>query len=103
MCLGIQKSTCYAWAQEEDKVEFSDILTRVEQMQEMKLIDGGLRNAFNPAITKMMMTKHGYSDKQISEIGGFDGQPIETKVTLDCAKLSDAALKEIVALGDDNE
>jgi len=33
-------------------------------LQHRGLVNGGLSGKFNPAITKMMMTKHGYSDKQ---------------------------------------
>ena len=61
--IGIDKETAYRWAKEEGKEEFSNILTRVSVMQERKLVAGGLANLFNPAITKMMLTKHGYSDK----------------------------------------
>ena len=61
--IGITKATCYAWAQEPDKAEFSDILKKVEGKQERELVNGGIAGDFNPAITKMMMTKHGYSDK----------------------------------------
>lgn len=57
------KSTVYSWAKDEDKKEFLDILGEIEESQEIKLVFGGLSNAMNPAITKMMMTKHGYSDK----------------------------------------
>ena len=58
------KGTVYRWKTEEDKQEFKDILSAIEENQEKTLINGGLSNAFNSAITKMMLTKHGYSDKQ---------------------------------------
>jgi hypothetical protein len=58
------KSTVYKWSDEDDKAEFSDILSRVSELQELRLINCGLSNQFNPAVTKMMLTKHGYSDKQ---------------------------------------
>ena len=67
IAIGINKATCYDWAKHDDKQAFSDILTRVEEMQEQKLIAGGLSQGFNPAITKMMLTKHGYSDKLQTE------------------------------------
>lgn len=63
IAIGITKSTCYEWAKDENKTAFSDILTRVEQIQERKLLQGGLAGGFNPAVTKMILTKHGYSDK----------------------------------------
>lgn len=71
--IGIDKSTCYDWANHEDKREFSDILKRVSMMQEQKLISGGLGGDFNPAFAKMMMTKHGYSDKVEQDVKSSDG------------------------------
>lgn len=61
--LGIVKSTVYKWAGEDDKEDFSDICEAVNNMQESCLINNGLIGVFSPPITKMMMTKHGYSDK----------------------------------------
>tara|TARA_R110002096_G_scaffold87047_4_gene199970 strand:- start:262 stop:609 length:348 start_codon:yes stop_codon:yes gene_type:complete len=64
LCLyvGISKSTAYKWA-EEGKEAFSDILNTVAALQERKLVTNGLTNEFNASITKLMLTKHGYSDK----------------------------------------
>lgn len=62
--IGVSRETIYAWSKQDDKREFSDILTRVMEFQERKLVNGGLAGGFNPAVTKMMLTKHGYSDKQ---------------------------------------
>jgi hypothetical protein len=67
------KSTVYEWEKHADKSEFSDILTRIAEIQEMELINGGLGGLFNPAITKMMLTKHGYSDKQELDHTSSDG------------------------------
>jgi len=46
-------------------------------LQERKLICNGLMGDFNPAITKMMLTKHGYSDKMETDIT-TKGQSINT-------------------------
>ena len=64
LCLyiGVAKSTAYRWAEEGNAV-FKDILDTVSEKQEQKLIGSGLINEFNSAITKMMLTKHGYTDK----------------------------------------
>ena len=66
LCLhiGISKATAYRWA-DEGKQEFKDILEEVKERQEVGLVNGGLNSDFNPAIAKMMLTKHGYSDKQV--------------------------------------
>lgn len=58
------KSTVYKWCQEGDKKVFSDIVKEIEESQEIKLVSGGLSNSMNANITKLMLTKHGYSDKQ---------------------------------------
>lgn len=81
--LGVSRSICYVWAKDEDKTEFLDILTRVEQIQERELVNRGLGGDFNPAITKMMMTKHGYSDKQEIDHRTPDGIQVETRQTLE--------------------
>jgi len=60
--LGVATKTIYNWATEENP-NFLRIFTRVEQMQHRGLVNGGLSGGFNPAITKMMMTKHGYDEK----------------------------------------
>ena len=59
--IGLSRDTCYEWAKHENK-EFSDILTSIAQNQERQLVKGGLRGDFNAPISKMMLTKHGYSD-----------------------------------------
>jgi len=64
LAMGITRETARVWAKDEEKQEFSVIFTRVQAIQERKLINRGLSGEFNPAITKMMLTKHGYSDKQ---------------------------------------
>ncbi len=73
LSIGISKALAYQWVKDEDKGPFLDILTRVEEMQEEKLISGGLTGGFNPAITKMMLTKHGYSDSQKIDHSSTDG------------------------------
>lgn len=62
--LKLSRETLYAWVKDDTKPEFSDIFNAIMQGQERKLVNGGLSGGFNPAVTKMMLTKHGYSDKQ---------------------------------------
>ena len=82
--LGITRETCYAWARDETKAEFSDILDQLMQRQERGLLNGGLGGEFNSSISKMMLTKHGYSDATKSEISGPEGGaiPVEIKRTI---------------------
>ena len=71
--LGVVRDTCYQWAKDEDKPEFSDILSELAQKQERCLVRGGLMSDFNAPIAKMMLTKHGYSDKVESDHTSSDG------------------------------
>jgi len=78
--IGVHRSTCYEWAKEDER--FSDIFMRVESTQERKLVTGGLEGKYNPAITKMMLTKHGYSDKVEQAHTSPDGSMKPTHITL---------------------
>ena len=71
--LGITRETCYAWARDENKAVFSDILGELMQRQERGLLNGGLGGDFNSSIAKMLLTKHGYSDKVETDIKSSDG------------------------------
>jgi hypothetical protein len=55
----------------------------------MLLIDGGLIGDFNPTITKLMLTKHGYSDKQEVDNKSSDGS-MTPKVTLTTEQVKEA-------------
>jgi len=60
--IGIRRETCHAWAKDENN-QFSNILMVIAEKQERELLNNGLDGTFNPPITKMMLSKHGYSDK----------------------------------------
>lgn len=62
LAMDVATNTVYNWANENNP-NFLRIFTRVEQLQHKGLVNGGLIGDFNPAIAKMMLTKHGYSDK----------------------------------------
>lgn len=75
IALDIHVDTCYDWAKQEDKKAFSDILRSCMAKQQHRLLNGGLSGELNPNITKLVLGKHGYSDKQ--ETTGANGGPIE--------------------------
>lgn len=60
--LGIARDTLYDWSSKYP--EFSDIMEALSAEQEDKLINSGLSGDYNPTIAKVLLTKHGYSDKQ---------------------------------------
>lgn len=60
--LGISRQTLYEHAETSEEV--ADILDRIRTKQAAVLINGGLRGDFNAAIAKLLLNKHGYSEKQ---------------------------------------
>jgi hypothetical protein len=75
--LGIADATLYRWADE--KPEFKEILSRVKQTQFAVAMDGGLSNDMNASIVKLLMGKHGLSDKMDNT--SSDGSMSPTTVT----------------------
>jgi len=60
--LEISRSTLYLWQKEHE--EFSDIIETLLQKQAQTLVNNGLQGTYNPTIAKVLLTKHGYTDKQ---------------------------------------
>jgi hypothetical protein len=85
LAMGVDRTTVYDWAKHEDKIDFSYIFTRVQAIQERGLINKGLSGDFNPAITKMMLTKHGYSDKQEIDHSSSDSTMSPTRIVIEAA------------------
>ena len=67
------KSTIYKWVGEEGKEEFSDIVSTINELQELKLLSGGLAGGYNPMISKLILSKHGYHDKAEIDNKSSDG------------------------------
>lgn len=64
--LEVHRSTIYDWR---DKFsEFSDILEKLLALQAEKLMNNGLQGKWNATISKLILTKHGYSDKNETDI-----------------------------------
>lgn len=60
--LGVARDTLHAWDKEHE--EFSYIMEQLRAIQEERLINSGLSGEYAPTITKVILTKHGYIDKQ---------------------------------------
>jgi hypothetical protein len=70
--IGVHRETLRLWAKDETN-EFFGILLTIAQMQERQLLKGGLLGDYNAPITKMMLTKHGYSDRVENDHTSSDG------------------------------
>jgi hypothetical protein len=77
--IGIHSETAYAWARDPEKEEFSGIIKHIMDNQHFDLIEGGLNGEFNPTITKLILAKHGHSEKQ--EIKQETTATVEHKVS----------------------
>ena len=73
--VGRGKTTIYNWLSDKDenKAPFRDICNALLELQELLLLSGGLVGGFNPQVAKMILTKHGYSDKQELDHTSTDG------------------------------
>lgn len=60
--LKVHRDTLYEWEKEHD--EFSDIIERLRGSQIKSLVNNGLSGDYNPTIAKVLLSKHGYSEKQ---------------------------------------
>jgi hypothetical protein len=75
--IGISVKTAYNWEEDEDK-DFLQVLDTLRALQGRGLINNGLKGAFNPSISKMLLTKHGYSDKIEQDNTSSDGSMTPT-------------------------
>ena len=71
--LEISRETIYAWNKDKNKKEFSDILEKIMVTQETKLISKGLTGDYNAQIAKLVLGKHGYSEKQETALTASEG------------------------------
>lgn len=69
--LDIPRSSIYNYKGQSN--ELLDTLEKLEQIQESKLVNGGLMGDFNATIAKLMLSNHGYSEKQVVDNTSSDG------------------------------
>lgn len=75
------KSTVYDWAKREDN-EISDILDTINTKQELEAFNKGITGEYNATIVKLLLGKHGYSEKQDMTHSGPEGGPISQEWTV---------------------
>lgn len=80
--LDVCRMTPYNWAHQENnpfREEFEYINDRVQAIQGMKLVSGGLSGEMNPSFAGKLVGNHGFSDKHSLEHSGPNGDPIKTE------------------------
>lgn len=73
--LDVTRETVFQWCNDESKPEFSYMVSKILSAQERKLLNGGLESKYNSSVTKLLLSKHGYSDSQ-------DKQGLSVNVTI---------------------
>jgi len=69
--LDISETTLYRWAEDDD--EFREILAKVKLTQFSVAMDGGLGGDMNANLVKLLMGKHGLSEKSTVDQTSSDG------------------------------
>lgn len=96
--LGVSRETVHTWRHEFPA--FSDTLSMLMAKQERVTVNKGLTGDFTPAISKLVLHNHGYSDKaeNTNTLQGANGGPIQVESALDVSGLSSDALEELANL-----
>lgn len=68
--LGKSKATIYEYRDNDDK--FRKIIDLLQARQEAALVNKGLSGDYNPTVCKLLLARHGYSDKAEIEYSGND-------------------------------
>jgi len=63
------RSTVYQWAEDKEH-DFADIIASNKEFQELVTLNGTLKGTLNPVIGKLVLGKHGYHEKQDTNVTG---------------------------------
>ena len=100
--LNVRRSTIYAWRDDVDRPEFSDIVEQLLKKQARMLLNGGLSGAYNANITKLVLNKHGYHDTQT--IDSNQNVKIQQQIsTQDAARMIDYMLAQAKQVQHDDQ
>ena len=81
LILDVSDETISNWGKHKNKREFFGLLEKLKRKQHQALVNGGITGDFNSNITKLVLTKHGYSDRQDNTHAGPLGGPIKVEKT----------------------
>jgi hypothetical protein len=70
------------WKKDEDKEEFRVLCARVMSMQQKELINMGLSRKTDASLSKLLLMKHGFSDRQEVDLSSADGTMSPTKIEI---------------------
>jgi len=87
--LNVSRKTLYNWKAENE--EFLHILDDLMARQAKELFSNGLTGDFNPTITKLILTKHGYSDRVEQDVTSSDGALAPTSIVLRGVRADDSS------------
>jgi len=80
--LGIHRRTVWDWSKDPDKEDFSNIVEEVMAKQARTLFNGALKGELKEKTTGMMLSKHGYSERQEVDLSSTDGTMRPTIIEL---------------------
>lgn len=68
--LEVSKVSIYSWCDEDNDLgeQFLNVFEKIKNEQGVRLVNGGLYGRFNSTITKLMLSKHGYVEKQETDL-----------------------------------
>ena len=78
--LGVSKRVSYEW--EQLYPAFMHTLENIDAMQENVAVNRGLDGSFNATITRLVLSNHGYSDKQEIDHRSGDSSMSPTRIEL---------------------
>lgn len=87
--LDLTRETIHDWLKHEDKALFSDNVKKLMAQQEIGLSTGGLMGDYNASISKLMLTKHNYSDKTENENNNTHGGSVGVDVSVTFVEAED--------------
>lgn len=90
--LEVARSSIYLWKDQDE--EFSDIIDILLQKQANALINKGLSGDYNPTIAKVLLTKHGYTEKIETDITSKGEKLNITSAHVEIAKKYEEELKD---------
>jgi hypothetical protein len=61
--LKVSKECVSRWRKKEKYEKFDQLCARVQSEQELMLISGGLSKTYDASLSKLLLHKHGYSDR----------------------------------------